>query len=179
MIRVENFAIHDVHKIWLSGSSDHRGSFCKSYHETEFRDAGLPTGFKEAYFSTSHRGVIRGMHFQVPPAALHKLVTCVSGEILDVLLDLRKGSPTFGQHMTLHLNAESGWSLLVPRGVAHGFLSLTEGAIVSYQVTEEYSSACDLGVRWDSFGCDWSFPDPILSSRDQAFPHFQDFPSPF
>jgi dTDP-4-dehydrorhamnose 3,5-epimerase len=158
---------------------DARGSFVKTYQETTFREIGLPTVWSEDFTSVSARTVLRGLHFQTPPFDHDKLVTCLAGRILDVVLDLRKGSPTFGQHQIFELSGDSGTLLFIPSGLAHGFLALTEGAVVSYKVTSEYSSIHDQGVRWDSCGISWPVPSPVVSVRDASFPRFSEFQTPF
>ena len=157
---------------------DSRGTFIKNYREDLFRAQGLRTDWQEAFFTISRVGVIRGMHFQVPPAQHAKLVTCMVGAALDVLLDLRPG-PTFGHWLTLQLSGEEGNALYVPEGVAHGFQSLADGTLLHYQTTSLHSPEHDRGIRWDSFGCPWPLPEPTLSERDRAFPGLAEFQTPF
>lgn len=157
---------------------DHRGRFVKAFHTPTFDALGLRTDFKEAFHSTSHAGVLRGMHFQIPPCQHAKLVTCLTGGILDVVLDLRRASPTFGQAVGVELSAETGALLYVPEGCAHGFLA-REASLVHYSVTSEHAPDCDRGIRWDSFGFPWPVTEPILSARDQAFPALDAFSTPF
>lgn len=165
--------------------ADARGTFVKTFVASEFARAGTDAAghsgspFVEQYVSTSHRGVLRGMHFQLPPADLGKLVTCLAGKILDVFTDLRKGSPTFQKTFSLELAAETGISVYLPRGVAHGFLTLSDEAVVLYNTTAEYAPSKDAGIRWDSLGFSWPVREPILSARDLGFPALSDFQSPF
>jgi dTDP-4-dehydrorhamnose 3,5-epimerase len=158
---------------------DARGSFVKTYHRDAFREAGLDFAPREEFFSTSAKNVLRGMHFQLPPAAHAKLVYCLAGGVLDVVLDLRKNSPTFGRFQARELNAANREIFFIPVGFAHGFLALTENATMVYQTGTVHSPAHDAGVRWDSFGFNWPVKNPILSERDKNFCALAEFPSPF
>lgn len=158
---------------------DSRGSFVKPFVASALQAHGLRTDFVEQYFSTSKPGVIRGMHFQTPPHEHAKLVYCAAGAVKDVLLDLRKQSATYGKVISLPLAAELGQALYIPVGIAHGFIAIEAPALMIYNVTSEYSPKHDNGVRWDSFGFDWSVTDPVISERDCRFPELADFVSPF
>ena len=158
---------------------DDRGTFVKTFHVERFAELGLPVHWREEYYSTSHKGVIRGMHFQTPPHDHEKLVYSQLGRVLDVVVDLRKASPTYGQHMAVELDAARGDGLIIPKGMAHGFLALTEDVLMAYKVTSVYAPEHDEGIRWDSFGLDWGVDQPIVSDRDRAHPTFADFDSPF
>lgn len=158
---------------------DTRGSFVKTFHRESAAQHGLVTGFAEEFYSWSCRGVLRGLHFQLPPAQHTKVVTCLFGEVLDVVVDLRLGSPTFGRHLVLPLRAEEARLVYIPEGMAHGFLSLSEKALMYYQVTSVHSPVHDAGIRWDSAGINWPTDQPVVSERDAAFPCLQDFASPF
>ncbi|GGY28925.1 dTDP-4-dehydrorhamnose 3,5-epimerase [Pseudoduganella albidiflava] len=158
---------------------DERGSFTKVFHEDVFRDAGLRTDFAEEYYSISQQGVLRGLHFQVPPHDHAKLVYCPQGRVLDAALDLRRGSPTYGRHLALELSGEAGNMLYLPAGLAHGFYTLSEQALMVYKVTSTYAPAHDGGVLWNSAGIDWPDSAPLLSPRDRTFPTLADFDSPF
>jgi dTDP-4-dehydrorhamnose 3,5-epimerase len=159
--------------------NDDRGSFVKTFQRDQFRELGLEFEPREQYFSMSHRDVIRGMHFQVPPADHAKLVFCLQGAVLDVVLDLRKASRTFQKFTFRELSELNRTGLFIPRGCAHGFISLTEPSLVMYQTGSVYDPARDRGVRWDSFGFPWPITTPILSARDRAFPRLAEFVSPF
>lgn len=159
--------------------SDQRGAFIKTYHEPAWRHAGITFEMREEYYSVSRRGVLRGMHFQTPPEDHVKLVYCPSGRVLDVLLDLRRGSPTFGRSMVQELSSENRLIFVLPAGIAHGFLCLAEQSVMVYKTSTVHSPAHDAGIRWDSFGFDWGRETPVVSERDAAFPSFADFPSPF
>ena len=158
---------------------DERGSFVKVFHESIFQDYGLETKFTEQYYSRSRQGVLRGLHFQTPPKDHAKLVYCVQGSALDAAVDLRIGSPTYGKHITLEINARKGNILYLPRGVAHGFYVLSKQAMMVYNVTNTYSPQHDMGIRWNSIGIDWPDNNPIVSARDLQFPSLSEFESPF
>lgn len=158
---------------------DARGRFVKPLVVSQLKAHGLRTDFVEQYHSTSAPGVVRGMHFQTPPHEHAKLVYCADGAVTDVLLDIRRQSPTYGQAIALSLTAESGQALYIAAGIAHGFVALEAPALMVYNVTTEYAPSHDAGVRWDSFGFDWGVLAPVMSERDRSFPAFADFVSPF
>ena len=154
-------------------------TFVKTFHAERFTERGLPVDWREEYYSKSVKGVIRGMHFQTPPHDHEKLVYCMQGQVLDVVVDLRKHSPSFGKHVAIQLDAERGHGLLIPKGMAHGFLALTDTVLMAYKVTTVYAPANDAGIRWDSLGVNWGVDQPIVSTRDRAHPPLADFVSPF
>lgn len=158
---------------------DDRGSFVKPFQASAFAAAGLPVDYPERFYSQSRRGVVRGLHFQLPPAAQHKLVYCTSGRVLDVVVDLRKGSPTFGRAASYELHADRWNALFLPVGIAHGFAALEEPTTMAYAVGAEYDPERDTGIRWDSISFAWPFERPVVSARDMALPALQDFDSPF
>ena len=160
-------------------AKDERGTFVKTFHAELFSALGLPIDWREEYYSSSRKGVIRGMHFQTPPHHHEKLVYCIQGQVLDVVVDLRMGSPTHGRHIAVKLDAARGQGLMIPKGMAHGFLALTENVMMAYKVTTVYTPENDAGIRWDSFGFDWGVDKPILSIRDCAHPKLSEFDSPF
>jgi dTDP-4-dehydrorhamnose 3,5-epimerase len=160
-------------------AKDERGTFVKTFHAEHFATAGLALEWREEFYSISRKGVIRGMHFQTPPHDHEKLVYCMQGRVLDVVVDLRKKSPTFGRHIALELDSLKGHGLLVPKGMAHGFLALTQDVIMAYKVTTAYSPESDAGIRWDSIGVDWKVDEPTISARDRRHPTFAMFESPF
>lgn len=159
--------------------ADARGSFVKTYHRPSFEDVGLRTDWREEYYSTSREGVVRGMHFQTPPKEHAKLVYCVAGEVIDVVLDLRVGSPTHGQHRAVQLHAAEGAGLYIPSGCAHGFASLSPLSTMAYKVTSVHSPENDAGLAWDSFGFEWPFANPLISKRDRVHPPLVSFITPF
>ena len=158
---------------------DERGTFIKTFHMDVFASHGLETEFAEEYFTVSRKGVVRGLHFQIPPMEHVKLVYCVRGEVFDAVVDLRRGSPAYGQHESFRLSAEEGNMLYIPRGLAHGFCALTEDATMMYKVTSVYSPEHDSGILWNSAGIDWPSGDPVLSERDKGFVALKDYDSPF
>ncbi len=161
---------------------DERGSFIKQFNNATFADLGLESHFTESYYSTSQKGVIRGMHFQIPPFEHAKLVYVSNGKILDVVVDLRKASQTFGEYFSVILDSSECLCLYIPQGFAHGFLSLEDKSKVHYMQTSPYNPQCDSRILFDSFGFDWqeqanknSIPHFILSKRDKEFVSFADF----
>lgn len=158
---------------------DERGRFVKVFHQDAFTKLDLQTEFAEEYYSVSRRGVIRGLHFQTPPMDHVKLVYCVQGEVLDVVLDLRVGSPTFGKVATFALSASKANFVYLPKGLAHGFCVLSDEATLVYKVSTAYSAEHDSGVLWNSIDLDWPTKNPILSERDRTFRPFSEFDSPF
>lgn len=159
---------------------DPRGDFVKPFHEGQLRALGIEFTLREEFFSTSAKGVVRGMHFQLPPHQHHKLVYCIAGRVLDVVLDLRKDSATFGQAAGVELSAENHYVISIPAGFAHGFASLEDGSCLVYKTDAVHAQSHDAGIRWDSFGFPWPLTTgPILSPRDAAFPSLADFDSPF
>ena len=158
---------------------DSRGVFIKPFHSQLYSENGPGFQPREEFFSVSKAGVIRGMHFQVPPSEHWKLVFCVAGSILDVVLDLRRAEPTFGRHLAVELSLKNSLCLLIPPGLAHGFCALEDDSILYYSASTVYDPVADSGVRWDSFGMKWPVDAPILSERDSAFPSLADYDSPF
>ena len=160
-------------------SVDSRGSFAKPWSRDIAEVIGHSSRWTECYWSTSAAGVIRGMHFQVPPSGAAKLVWCAQGVVLDVLLDLRVGSPTFAQSQTFMLDAAVGTAVFVPVGVAHGFAVLDAPATVCYLMDHEYDPQCDAGILWSSVGVAWPHSAPVMSQRDLSFPRLEEWDSPF
>lgn len=158
---------------------DDRGSLIKTFHEDTFVSLGLATDFKEEYYSVSKKGVLRGLHFQIPPQDHVKCVTCISGKIFDVVVDLRKESSTYKSHFTIELSSEKGNMLYIPKGFAHGFYVLSDEAIFLNRTTTVYSPEHDTGIKWDSCGIEWPNSNPILSEKDIALIEMDKFKSPF
>ena len=156
---------------------DSRGRFVKIFHSQEFAARGLETKFVEEYFSVSRKNVIRGLHFQLPPMSHVKLVYCQQGEALDVVVDLRVGSPTYGQLELFDLSASKANGIYIPAGLAHGFCAVSESTVMVYKVSSVYSPKFDTGVRWDSMNIPWPTTEAVLSDRDKNFPKFCDFVS--
>lgn len=178
-LNIEHTNIPEVKIINLFKASDLRGEFVKPYHAGDLKVLGIDFMMKESFYSISKKNVIRGMHFHAPPYEHEKIVFCTQGAILDVALDLRKGAATYGQYVSLELSQENGKALLIPKGFAHGFLSLTDNATTFYFISGEYNAAADGGVMYDSFGFDWQVANPIMSERDKQFVRLQDFQTPF
>ena len=158
---------------------DERGGFQKLFTYDFFKENCLDTDFKEFYYSLNKKNVVRGMHFQIPPFDHTKVVYVSSGRILDVSVDIRKNSPTYGDAFSIELNSEDGRYLYIPKGFAHGFVSLEDGSICNYAQTTCYDREHDCGIDAYSFGFDWGIAAPIRSGRDLTFPALKDFDSPF
>ena len=159
--------------------NDNRGSFIKTFHHESFIKHGLMTEWKEEYYTVSIQGVLRGMHFQLPPHDCEKLVYCTAGSVLDVLVDLRVGSPAYGKHVMIELTADKANIIYIPRGIAHGFYVTAGPAIMHYKVSSQYAQSHDTGILWNSAGIEWPDKNPVLSSRDKSFLTFSEFKSPF
>lgn len=158
---------------------DSRGSFLKSFNRDVFRELGICYDYSEVFYSVSHKDVVRGMHFQLPPHAVAKVVYVTSGSIIDVILDLRTDSPTYGQSLSLDLSAKNALQVFIPTGCAHGFITLEDNTQVHYLQSDVYDPQSDTGIRYDSFLFDWGAKNPILSERDLSFPKLGEFSSPF
>lgn len=153
---------------------DERGWFSESWNRTKLEAAGIRLDFCQDNHSLSRPvGTLRGMHFQTPPFAQTKLVRCLRGRIFDVVVDVRRASPTFGQWLGIELSAENGKQLLIPAGYAHGFQTLEPDCEIAYKVDAPYSAASDGGFAWDdpAVGIDWPLHGrPVLSDKDRALP---------
>ncbi len=160
---------------------DARGNFVKPFHEGQLAAHGITLSVREEFFSTSQAGVLRGMHFQLPPHHHQKLVYCLTGAVLDVVLDLRKSSSSFGTAVGFELSAANRHVVHIPAGFAHGFLSLKPNSCLIYKTDAVHAPEHDAGILWDSFGFAWPLGgiDPIISPRDLAHPRLADFQSPF
>ena len=165
-------AIPDVILIQPRVFEDSRGFFYEVYNQSVFSEHGIKDTFVQDNLSISAKGVVRGLHYQVPPRVQAKLVRVLHGAILDVVVDIRKGSKTFGQHVTGRLCAEKREMLYVPAGFAHGFCALEEDTEVMYKVSELYSREHERGILWNdpSLAIEWPRLDFILSDKDQKFP---------
>lgn len=163
-------AIPDVKIIEPRVFGDARGYFYESFSDREFREKVCNTTFVQDNESMSCYGVVRGLHYQRAPHCQSKMVRCVKGRVLDVAVDIRKGSPTYGQHVAVELSAENHRQLFIPRGFAHGFAVLSEEAIFQYKCDNYYAPDCEGGIAWDdpALGIDWQLPaaDIILSAKD-------------
>ena len=160
-------------------SEDERGSFVKTYHEPTWQSLGLRTDWVEEYYSVSRQGVLRGLHCQLPPSDHAKVVSCLSGRVFDVLVDLRKGSPQYGRAIFLVLDAERPSLVYIPTGLAHGFYTISLEATVGYRVTSIHDAGRDAGILWSSVDIVWPVASPIVSARDVALPPLSQFNSSF
>ena len=154
---------------------DHRGAFMRVFCDAEFSRLGLATHMVQSNLSiTSSSGVIRGMHYQTDGSEEDKLVSCVKGAILDVIIDVRRDSATFGRHFKIELSENNHHMLYVPRGCAHGFLTLADDSRVFYQVSNAYNSARERGIRWNDpfFAVEWPIDNPVTSDKDARYPDF-------
>jgi len=155
--------------------ADERGFFARTWCRREFEEHGLNPGLAQCCLSYNHRqGTLRGMHYQAAPHAEEKLVRCTAGTIYDVIVDLRTDSDTFRRWFGVELSSANHRMLYIPAGLAHGFLTLTEGAEVFYQISEYYAPECARGVRWNdpAFGIRWPNEVAMISERDRTYPDF-------
>lgn len=168
----QHLRLPDVIRIDTRVAADDRGFFMQIYQRSAFAANGIAEDFVQDNLSRSARGVLRGLHYQQPPRAQGKLVTALSGEIFDVAVDIRPGSPTYGQWVGETLSGASGRLLYIPPGFAHGFFVLSDDALVCYKVTAEYAPELDRGIRWDdpAIGVEWPGASPILSPKDARLP---------
>lgn len=162
---------------------DQRGYFMETFNQEQFDQFVRPTKFIQDNESLSKRGVLRGLHVQLPPFAQAKLVRVIKGEVIDVAVDLRKDSPHFGEHVSVHLSEDNKKQLFIPRGFAHGFAVLSEEAIFSYKVDNRYSPESECSIQWDDpfLNINWQL-DPneiLLSKKDKDALPFKSFNSPF
>ncbi|MFF2286152.1 dTDP-4-dehydrorhamnose 3,5-epimerase [Peribacillus butanolivorans] len=157
---------------------DHRGWFTETYNDAAFKKAGININFVQDNHSFSAtKGTLRGLHYQKNPKAQTKLVRCTRGSIFDVAVDIREGSPTYGEWYGVELSAENKKQLLVPKGFAHGFMTLTDDVEVQYKVDELYSPENDRGIIWNDpeIGIEWPFDiQPVLSAKDEKAPPLKD-----
>ena len=162
---------------------DKRGYFIESYNQKKFENIVGKVLFVQDNESKSTKGVLRGLHFQKPPFDQAKLVRCIAGKVLDVAVDIRNGSKTYGQHLALELSCENKRQFFVPRGFAHGFLVLSENAIFSYKVDNVYAPDYDSGIRWNDplLNISWGMDQKVKYwiKKDSKLPFFSDFKSPF
>jgi len=178
MFEVRSTALPGCLELTPAVRKDARGHFIKTVHAGFFDSHAMRSDFREQYYSTSHRNVLRGLHFQLPPQQHAKLVYCTAGKVLDAVLDLRPGDG-YGRHILVEISAETANMIYIPAGCAHGFLTLSKSATLVYNVTSVYSASHDSGIRWDSAGIDWPVSNPIVSERDAGLVALKDFASPF
>ncbi|WP_417270771.1 dTDP-4-dehydrorhamnose 3,5-epimerase [Celeribacter sp.] len=179
-MQIEKTKLPDVLLVTPRRFGDDRGWFSETWNHAAFAEAGCKADFVQDNHSfSSSAGTVRGLHYQAPPHAQDKLVRCTKGEIFDVAVDARVGSPTYGQWIGVRLSAQNGQQLFVPKGFLHGFATLAPNSEVQYKVTDIYAPDCDGSVRWDSLGIDWKIGEAALSAKDAAAPRFNDWQSPF
>jgi dTDP-4-dehydrorhamnose 3,5-epimerase len=161
--------------------SDKRGYFFESYNLSLFKEAGLDVNFLQDNESMSAKGVLRGLHFQEPPFEQGKLVRVARGAVLDVSVDIRKDSPTFGKWLSYELSEQNKRMLWIPPGFAHGFISLSEDAIFIYKCTNLYNRESENSILWNDpeLNIDWGIKNPLVSDKDKSAPLFRDLVSPF
>jgi len=178
---IPQYPLEDVILVKPQRHGDSRGYFSEVFHAARFAENGIGCTFVQDNHSMSaKKNVLRGLHFQTLPDPQDKLVRCTRGRILDVAVDIRHGSPTFGQYVAVELSAQNGWQLFVPVGFAHAFCTREENSEVQYKVSGHYSPECDAGLAFDDpdLQIDWQVPvaDLVLSDKDKDHPRLQDMP---
>lgn len=184
MTTIKPLAISGVLLIEPKRHGDERGFFSETYSAHALAEAGFEGRFvQDNHSRSSAAGTVRGLHFQAPPHAQDKLIRVTAGAILDVVVDIRRSSPTYGKAIQVELSADNWRQLLAPRGVAHGFCTLTAGAEVLYKVTDYYAPETEGGLLWNdpALGVDWPFSDAeaTVNARDRVWPGFGELESPF
>lgn len=183
-MQIEPTALPGVLLVTPARFGDARGWFSETWNAARMAETGLDLAFVQDNHSFSaQKGTLRGLHYQRPPHAQDKLVRCTRGAIWDVAVDIRKGSPAYGQWVGVELSAENGRQLLIPKGFLHGFVTLTDDCEVQYKCTDLYAPDCDGAIRWDdpTIGIDWPLQgaNPTLSAKDTVAPLLADLDSPF
>lgn len=183
-LKIAALAIPDVKVITPARFSDARGYFSETYNRQRFQEAGISAEFVQDNQSLSAaKGTVRGLHYQAPPFAQAKLVRVLQGAIVDVAVDVRKGSPTYGKWVKAELSAETGDQIFVPQGFLHGFATLTADTVVAYKVDNYYSKECDGSVLWNDpdIAIDWGIDlsAAMVSEKDASAIRFAEFASPF
>ncbi|MEA3495862.1 MAG: dTDP-4-dehydrorhamnose 3,5-epimerase [Bacteroidota bacterium] len=180
-MKIIKTAIPDLIIIKPKVFEDKRGYFYESFNQQEFKKHGVEFDFVQDNQSLSNKGVLRGLHFQNPPYAQGKLVRVISGTVFDVAVDIRKGSPTYGQWHSVILSEENKLQYWLPPGFAHGFLTLENSTVFSYKCTNLYNKESEGSLRWNDpdLKINWSFYNPNLSEKDIEAPFFKDFKSKF
>ncbi len=161
--------------------TDPRGYFYESYNKEKFVAAGINIEFVQDNQSLSQKGIVRGLHFQAPPFDQGKLVRVIQGAVLDVAVDIRKNSPTYGQNFSIELSAQNRTMFYIPPGFAHGFETLEDNTIFLYKCTDVYNKQSEGGLLWNDseLGIKWQSSDPLISEKDKILPLFKDLVSPF
>jgi dTDP-4-dehydrorhamnose 3,5-epimerase len=178
----EEIALNGLILIKPKVLQDDRGIFFESYNSSKFNDIALESmDFYQDNVSISKKNVLRGLHFQKPPKSQGKLVQVIKGSVLDVAVDIRLHSPTYGQHYKVELNDKNRLQLWIPEGFAHGFVTLEDNTIFSYKCTSAYSKSDEMDLRWNDplLDIDWGVSSPLLSDKDEMAASFENFNSPF
>jgi len=180
-MKIQNTNIEGLLIITPAVFRDSRGIFFESYNKQLFASHGLDMEFVQDNQSVSNKGVIRGIHLQAPPFAQGKLVRVVHGSAVDVAVDIRKSSPTFGKYAAVKLDAKDNKFFWIPEGFAHGFIALENNTIFQYKVTTYYNKDSEMSIRWDDpeLNILWGVDCPVVSEKDRQSPLFKDFVSPF
>ena len=178
-MKIRKTNIEGLFVIDLFHAKDNRGGFVKTFHKASFEEHGLNTQFEESFYSKNNKGVIRGMHFQTPPHDHDKLVYCTNGSLIDVILDIRKDSPTYGKYASIELTGENNRAVYIPKGMAHGFESLENHTMMTYLTSTMHQPSHDQGINYDSFGKTWDSKNPIINQRDLEWPTLEEYNSPF
>jgi dTDP-4-dehydrorhamnose 3,5-epimerase len=178
-MKIERLQIPDVLLLTPKRHIDQRGFFSETFRADMFEEQGVDAMFvQDNHAHSAQKGVLRGLHFQIPPRAQGKLVRCTRGAILDVAVDIRTGSPTYGRHVAVELSAANWQQLWIPAGFAHGYVTLQDDCEVIYKVTDYYAPECDRGIAWDDpvLAIDWRVPagEVLLSDKDRTHPAFTD-----
>lgn len=176
-MQVERFDIEGLLLITPDVFHDDRGYFLETFEERRYQEAiGFSEHFVQDNLSFSKKGVLRGLHYQAPPFGQGKLVSVLSGKVLDVAVDIRFGSPTFGKYVSVELSEENHRQFFVPVGFVHGFVTLSESALFAYKCTNVYSQEHDRGIIWNDpeIGIDWGVDKPIISEKDRSLPSLKD-----
>jgi dTDP-4-dehydrorhamnose 3,5-epimerase len=178
-MKINNSCIPECVELKPGVFKDKRGILVKTFQADAFKKFGLETNFVEEFYSVSRNRVLRGLHFQLPPVQVTKLIFCVFGKALDVVLDLRIGSPAYGKYALFELSSQEANIIYIPAGLAHGFYALSAKVIMIYKTTKIYSPKYDSGILWNSVKIPWPDKKPIISERDSKFLPFSQFVSPF
>ena len=180
-MKVEETPIEGLLIIQLDVYYDDRGYFIETYNKEKFKELGINFDFLQDNQSQSSEGVIRGLHFQNPPYAQGKLVSVIAGAVIDIAVDLRKKSKTYGSYFALELSEQNKTIFWIPPGFAHGFVSLQDNTIFSYKCTQVYNKHSEASIRWDDpdLAIDWEIQNPIISEKDRNAPFFKELISMF
>jgi dTDP-4-dehydrorhamnose 3,5-epimerase len=180
-MQVQTISIDGPFIIKPSIFSDSRGYFYESYNEFNYKNSGIQFNFVQDNQSCSQKGTIRGLHFQAPPFDQGKLVRVIKGAVVDVVVDIRKNSPTYGKHFSVELNEDNHLQFWIPPGFAHGFETLADNTIFLYKCTNVYNKASEGGLLWNDpeLGIQWQTKQALVSEKDELLPLFKNFNSPF